>query len=810
MSAIKFVVRDSMGNINRGDVAGDGAPASLFVTEGQDISLNLRPTQITSYERNGQALEITLIDGRVVVIEGFFSPEGVVENRLVISADGTLSEVILVGDGSGQLAVQYADADEFGKYSPNDQLYFLRGQDTLISSAAPADDEAAMLAAPLMGGIGGMLPLGAALGTLGAVGALAGGGDGEPDEGDVDGGNPGGGGGDGDEEGDGGGGGGGNDTIDETDGDEGERLVLEITGGTVETGDRYNEEDHSQGVTIEGTGNPGATVEVEIGGVTRTVEVDSDSNWRVTFNDSEVPGGDYETAVTVTITKGELTETETQTVDIDTITSVTFEEEKVGGDGVVNGVEHAAGVTLTGQTEAGATVVVEFNGTSYNATVSGTTWTLEVSKSDLTPGEYEQSVTVTTTDSYGNTASTSGSFTVDTFVNDLTHLTSPVGGSDAVVNNVESEAGMTLSGTVEPGSTVTVSLGGTTKSATVKPDGTWDVSFPADTLGDGEYETTLLISATDAAGNTASISETVTVDTFVNELTHDTPVEGDDVINAAEASDGVTLTGTVEAGSTVEVTFDGMTKSATVDENGNWSVSYAASDIRAGEYEADIEINATDAAGNTRSMTDTVTVDTVLPEAPFIESFSAGRDGLRDFGATLTDDTTTVSELTADGQVSTVGHTRTIDRQYDEVLFELDSTLPNGSHLIVSNSDDAGNSTATLFVQEVIDNENGGIDQNDVSLAGLEGVNIGAIDLGFAEDSVLTLTASDLEGLSDGTNTLVVHGGSDDFVNIAGGEKDTGADPVTINGRSYDTYTLGDNGGTLLIDEEISVSTAII
>ena len=148
MSAIKFVVRDSMGNINRGDVAGDGAPASLFVTEGQDISLNLRPTQITSYERNGQALEITLIDGRVVVIEGFFSPEGVVENRLVISADGTLSEVILVGDGSGQLAVQYADADEFGKYSPNDQLYFLRGQDTLISSAAPADDEAAMLAAP--------------------------------------------------------------------------------------------------------------------------------------------------------------------------------------------------------------------------------------------------------------------------------------------------------------------------------------------------------------------------------------------------------------------------------------------------------------------------------------------------------------------------------------------------------------------------------------------------------------------------------------------------------------------------------------
>lgn len=75
MSAIEFVVRDSAGQIEHGNVAGDGAAASIIVSVDEDISLNLSRAQVQSYSRQGQALQVVLIDGRVIMIEGFFTPE---------------------------------------------------------------------------------------------------------------------------------------------------------------------------------------------------------------------------------------------------------------------------------------------------------------------------------------------------------------------------------------------------------------------------------------------------------------------------------------------------------------------------------------------------------------------------------------------------------------------------------------------------------------------------------------------------------------------------------------------------------------
>ena len=95
MSAINFVVRDVAGNISRGSVAGEGASPSLIVGAGEDVSLNLTRGQIISYTRQGQALEVTLIDGRVILLEGFFTMDGVSENELFLSAGGSLTEVQL-------------------------------------------------------------------------------------------------------------------------------------------------------------------------------------------------------------------------------------------------------------------------------------------------------------------------------------------------------------------------------------------------------------------------------------------------------------------------------------------------------------------------------------------------------------------------------------------------------------------------------------------------------------------------------------------------------------------------------------------
>lgn len=63
MSAIEFVVRGDTGTVERGSVAGAGGDTSIIVGAGQDISLNLDRSNILSFVRQGQALQVTLVDG---------------------------------------------------------------------------------------------------------------------------------------------------------------------------------------------------------------------------------------------------------------------------------------------------------------------------------------------------------------------------------------------------------------------------------------------------------------------------------------------------------------------------------------------------------------------------------------------------------------------------------------------------------------------------------------------------------------------------------------------------------------------------
>ena len=81
MSTIEFVVRGDAGVVQRGAIGGN-AGQNVVVGADQDISLNLQRSHILSYTRQGQALEITLVDGQVITIEGFFGADGTTENQL--------------------------------------------------------------------------------------------------------------------------------------------------------------------------------------------------------------------------------------------------------------------------------------------------------------------------------------------------------------------------------------------------------------------------------------------------------------------------------------------------------------------------------------------------------------------------------------------------------------------------------------------------------------------------------------------------------------------------------------------------------
>lgn len=776
MSAIEFVVRNAAGALQRGFVGGDTGSPLILAQAGSDISLNLSRAAISAYRQDGDALRITLTNGEVITIDDYFGPNGQPVADLFISTDGLLSKVDLAAGADGAQFANYVDQDVFGKWSPDDDLYFVGGEDVAIATpyAAPADDQVGMLAAglPLLGGMG--LPILGLLG-LGAGAAVLGGGGEKGEEGPV----------------------------------------VHITTGTVNsTNTVVNEVDQVDGATVTGTGTVGGTITVVVNGHTETTTVNSGGTWTVTIPPSVVVPGTYVTGIEVTITNEHGSAKVIDNLRIDTEVNVTFNAEITGGEGIVNAVEQDGRVTLSGTVDAGATVTVTLNGQTFTATVTGTSWTLLLPAGFLPEGaELTQSASVTAVDEFGNTTTVTGSFHIDTVLN-LTFNAAATGGN-GIVNATEEAGVVTLSGSVDTDATsVTVLINGQTFNATIS-GGAWTLALPAGFLPGNNVERVLNVgvSATDANGNTASATGTVELDTWVNTLTQTAePGGADGIINRAEGAAGLTLTGAVEynaalsRSSTVSVTLvtdEGVTitRAATV-TGGTWTLHLAPGELPAGEYGVTATINATDHAGNTRSLTETFTVDTVAPDAPLIEVYA--RDGANNtvvgFTIPTTDDNVDVARVHNGTAVEEVDFAKVVSpfNPAQTLINFASDPAPNGSHLVLTAEDTAGNHSSTLFVLEETSTN-----VVNVTAPGYDAFDIEAIDLRFAQDSSLTLTAADLESLSAHSNTLTIHGGADDVVNVIGAT-DSGANE-TIGGRSYSVYHFGSNGGTLLIEDGITV-----
>ncbi|MBW7985150.1 Ig-like domain-containing protein, partial [Enterobacillus tribolii] len=79
------------------------------------------------------------------------------------------------------------------------------------------------------------------------------------------------------------------------------------------------------------------------------------------------------------------------------------------------------------------------------------------------------------------------------------------------------------------------------------------------------------VSVVNQAGNTASAAQDIVVDTTAPSLTIDT-IAGDNIINATEHGQTLTITGTsnAEAGQTVTVSVNGADYTTTVNADGTW------------------------------------------------------------------------------------------------------------------------------------------------------------------------------------------------------------------------------------------------
>ncbi|AWN43003.1 hypothetical protein DK389_24040 [Methylobacterium durans] len=282
--------------------------------------------------------------------------------------------------------------------------------------------------------------------------------------------------------------------------------------------------------------------------------------------------------------------------------------------------------TITGTAEANATVTI-LSGTTVLGTVTadaGGTFSFTPT-TPLTDGA--RPLTATARDAAGNLSGTSPAVTLTI---DTAAPAAPALASIPLTNDNTP----TLTGTAEPGATVTI-LNGTLVLGTAVADGTGAFSFtPTTPLPDGT--TSLTATARDAAGNLsgASIAATVTVDTGAPTAP---------VIDALGPTNDTTptITGTAEAGATVTLlNGTAVLGTAVADATGAFSFT-PATPLAAGT--ASLTATARDPAGNLSpaSAAVSVTIDTIAPTAPAIDALGPTNDttptitGTAEAGATI-------------------------------------------------------------------------------------------------------------------------------------------------------------------------------
>ncbi|MEK9283021.1 Ig-like domain-containing protein [Bradyrhizobium sp. ISRA442] len=562
--------------------------------------------------------------------------------------------------------------------------------------------------------------------------------------------------------------------------------------------------------TVGGDVHDGDTVTLTVNGNAYTGTV-SGTTFSIGVAGSDLAAdGDHTVDASVTTADAagnSTTATAAKSYTVDTTGTASIAVSNITTDNVLNATEAGSTIAVTGtvggDVHDGDTVTLTVNGNAYTGTVSGTSFSIAVAGSDLAAdGDHTVDASVTTTDAAGNstTATATKAYTVDTVapaasltVNDVT--------ADNVLNAAEAGSTVTVTGTVggdvHDGDTITLTVNGNAYTGTVSGTSFNIGVAGSDLAADLDHTVDASVTTTDAAGNstTATATKAYTIDTVapiasltVNDIT------ADDVLNAAEASSTVAVTGTVGGdvhdGDTITLTVNGNAYTGTVSGT-TFSITVNGSDLAADlDHTVDASVTTTDAAGNatTATATKSYAVDTTADSAPTaavdITPTTIDATGKSSVAYTIAgvdpDATASVTFTSSGGGSVTV------------------NALGNGTHNIDLTSLSDGTVTATIALTDIAGNSATGIGDT----ASLTTSSGGITQNGTSGADVMTGTPFDdtLNGLG-GNDTLIGNGGNDNLQGGAGNDTfmykvGDGAD--TMNGGAgtdslYITGTAGDD-----------------
>ncbi len=435
--------------------------------------------------------------------------------------------------------------------------------------------------------------------------------------------------------------------------------------------------DLSSDLTLTGstTAEDGQTVTVTFDGQTYS-GVASGGTWSLTVPSGDLGGLSTGTPASISVTvedaAGNPAVPVSVSVPVDlTGPSITIAPLSVGS--VLNAAETGSDLTITGTTGNvgdGRQVTVTLDGQTYTGTVAGGNWSVTVPAADLAAlADGALTVTADVTDADGLAApqasvpmtkdATAPTLSIDTF------------SDGAVMNAVEQGTDLTITGSTnaEDGQVVSVTMNGETYTGTVS-GGAWSVTAPAADLAALSDGATIAVTAdvSDGAGNPA-VQASNSFDTdFTPPAIAITTLSDGSVMNAAEQSTDLTVSGTSDApdGTVISVSIERA--DGTVDASGSatvsggvWSYTASAVDLSALQDEETYTVRASvaDSAGNSGQTTTTFTTDFTAPTivisplsvGAVLDVVERGSD-LNVTGTTIAEDGQTVS-VTLNGQTYT-------------------------------------------------------------------------------------------------------------------------------------------------------------
>lgn len=317
----------------------------------------------------------------------------------------------------------------------------------------------------------------------------------------------------------------------------------------------------------------GQTVTITIGTGVYSALVQADGSWSVSIPASVLQGLDNGTTTIAAAVSDAAGNPVSASHDV-TVNSLAsgISIDPISDDGYLNASEAQEPLIITGHTanvEAGSQLSLTINGQTFQATVgSGGAWSVVVPAAALAGlPDGPATVGVSVTDANGNLVNSSASLNV--VVNNIPAITVDVPFNDGALNASEAVLTQTLNGTTGVsgnGQTVSVTIDGTRYSGTVDGNGNWSISLPAAVLQSFEQGSNILqVTATDAAGNASTQPVSFNVDTVAPAIMLN-PIAGDGIINASEAGQPLTISGSTDNGSgpalegqTVTVNFNGQT-----------------------------------------------------------------------------------------------------------------------------------------------------------------------------------------------------------------------------------------------------------